>query len=178
MNTSAKAARTVAAVLLAIALFVAVVVLLHSAKHQTASSSSGTRVYADAGIQMDVADDTLFAVSSDNGVTVMLHPISRGQSAEPDYRVKIDVGRISESDHRAKSQLVSHPLADDFNRWLNAGHPELSIRKDAKYWHLRKDISCRSNECLFVSCSIMVTPHADADLSETQSIVESIRATR
>ena len=167
--------------LAAAGLFLSLVVwfiLLHPPQgilRRTPLERHAIKVFSDAGVQMDVPLAAPFMSSGTNGILVMLHPISRGRLAEPEYLVEIDIRRISKEDFDSHSQEASRSLTDDFNKWLNAKHPSLDIRKDSRVWYIRKDMETPSGQILSIDCEIRVTQFAEKDLLVINRIVESVK---
>jgi hypothetical protein len=137
-----------------------------------------TKIFNDAGVQMELPVMVPFESDSPKGVLIMLHPISPGQHAEQGYLVKINVRWFSKSETDSNARIASNPLTDDFNKWLNTKHPTLDIRKGSKDWRVRKDIETSDGRCLSIDCQLTVTDLVNTNLAEIKRIVDSIKPQR
>lgn len=137
-----------------------------------------TKVFEDAGVQMELPDAVSSESSSKKDVLIMLHPTGQGEQAEQGYCVKIHVRRLSKAELDSNGRMAAHPLTDDFNKWYTTNHPSLDIRKAPKVWRIRKDVPTPGGLSLFIDGQVTVTKSVDADLTETRRIVESIKPLR
>lgn len=159
---------------MAIAIWIAFFATKSSAG-RTAFDKHTERVFSDAGVQMKIPVETPFQSSRTNDVLVMLHPVEHGASVEIGYLIEIHIRRLSPQEVESNMRMTSHPLTDDFNKWLTAKHPNLDVRKQANVWRIRKDIETPDGKVLFVDCKLVVTKSIDKDFLEIVRIIDSVR---
>jgi hypothetical protein len=154
------------------------VLLLRANRHGRGAplEEQASRAFHDAGVQMEVPSIVASKTSDTNGVLLMWRVVSRAD--EPEYCVNLYVCRISKAEMDSNIRVASRPSTDAFNKWRSANHPTVSVRKDEKFWHVRKDVDTSNGQRLLIDCDIRVTQFAEMDLFEVERIVESVKPLR
>jgi hypothetical protein len=154
----------------------AAISLMWACRRSPATGKAVTKVFEDAGLQMETPVAPEFESTHSNRVLVMFHPFGGGLFTEGNYRVQITVVRISKADLDAKSQIAAGTY--EFYEWYTTNHPNLDIRKEGPFWHLRKDIQTPSGEYLYVDGQVQDYGPSETNLAEAKQTIESIKPLR
>jgi len=154
----------------------AAISLMWACRRSPATGKAVTKVFEDAGLQMETPVAPEFESTHSNRVLVMFHPFGGGLFTEGNYRVQITVVRISKADLDAKSQIAAGTY--EFYEWYTTNHPNLDIRKEGPFWHLRKDIQTPSGEYLYVDGQVQDFGSSETNLAQAKQTIESIKPLR